>query len=373
MLVLIAGAPCVSADAVVPGSQNVPPEGGKSKCLSAGYCGIYCLYAAMKYFDVEVEPNDLLKPEYIGSNEGSSLAELKKAAQDHGLFAEPVAKLTTKELRHSLYPIILHVKSSPAKKVYDHYELFLRNKDGRVCVYDPPQPVRAAPFYELAPRWDGTGLIVSNRPIDLGAVFAPARWRFMVWAAIALAAVLVVRWGRSRLLPPARFLPLRGRLTVSVIEGVAVTAVAILAAFAYHLINEEGFLARGEATSDIQQAYQGSFVPKIGEREVRRLLALAPYGAGLTAGNKAVFVDARSPLDFQTGHLQGAVNIPENAPDEQRRAATANIDKNARIIVYCRSASCGFAQAVAVKLLDDGFTNVSVCLVSAKALMRPQK
>jgi rhodanese-related sulfurtransferase len=318
----------------------------------------------MKYFDVEVEPNDLLKPEYIGSNEGSSLAELKKAAQDHGLFAEPVAKLTTDDLRHSPYPIILHVKSSPAKKVYDHYELFLRDRDGRTCVYDPPQPARVAAFYELVPRWDGTGLIVSNKPIDIGLVFAPARRRFMVWAAIAVAAVLGVRFGRSRLPPPARFLPMRGRLTASVIEGAAVTAVAILAAFAHHLINEEGFLARGEATSGIQQAYQGSFVPRIGEKEVRRLLA---------AGDKAVFVDARSPLDFQTGHLQGAVNIPENAPDEQRRAATANIDKNARIIVYCRSASCGFAQAVAVKLLDDGFTNVSVCLVSAKALMRPQK
>lgn len=45
------------------------------------YCGVYCLYAVMKLYGQEVDFRQLLKPEYIGSRRGSSLAELKKAAQ----------------------------------------------------------------------------------------------------------------------------------------------------------------------------------------------------------------------------------------------------------------------------------------------------
>ena len=52
---------------------------------SGSYCGLYCLYSVMKLFDIDVDPKELLKPEYIGSPRGSSLAELKKAAEDNGL------------------------------------------------------------------------------------------------------------------------------------------------------------------------------------------------------------------------------------------------------------------------------------------------
>lgn len=43
------------------------------------YCGLYCLYLTMKLADKEVDFKDLIKPEYLGSRKGSSLAELKKS------------------------------------------------------------------------------------------------------------------------------------------------------------------------------------------------------------------------------------------------------------------------------------------------------
>ena len=151
--------------------KTVNPS-SKHRRSSGVYCGIYCLYAVMKLSNIDVNCGKLLKPEYIGSPQGSSLAELKKAAEDNGLHAAAVSKLTVKELRQSPYPVILHVKSAPDKKQYDHYELFLKTKDGQALLYDPPQPARLVPFYQLAPRWDGIGLIVSPQPIDL-ALFSP--------------------------------------------------------------------------------------------------------------------------------------------------------------------------------------------------------
>jgi len=317
---------------------------------SDSYCGIYCLYAVMKLSDIDVAPKELIKPEYIGSLKGSSLAELKKAAEDHELYAVPVGKLTTRELRLSPYPIILHVKSVADRKEYDHYELFLETKDGQARLYDPPQPVRLVPFYELAPRWDGTGLIVSAEPIDLGTLFAPAQRRFIIYAAVAVAVILSCRWGRRRWLPTVDTMSRHRLLGLSIAQGVGLAITALLCGMVYHFANDEGFLAHANATASIQQAHLGSFIPKISERQVRQLLN----------NTDTIFIDARLVRDFKAGHLKRAINIPVDANDQQRHKALANIDKDTRIVVYCQSADCRFAEKSATKLIADGFSNVSI-------------
>jgi len=316
---------------------------------SGGYCGIYCLYAAMRISDIDVEPKELLKPEYIGSPRGSSLAELKKAAEDNGLYAVPVAKLTSKELRQSPYPIILHVKSAADKKEYDHYELFLETKEGQAKLYDPPDPVRLVPFRELAPRWDGTGLIVSSSPIDLGRILAPARKRFTMYAAIAAAIVLIVHWGRRRWLASAGKMTRHRLFRLSIAQGIGFAIAALFCGILYHFANDEGFLANPNGAVSIQQAHLGNFISKINKKKVERIL-----------NTNAVFIDARFPPDFKEGHLQAAISIPVNASDDERQKAMAAFTKDAPIVVYSQSAGCKFAEKVAIKLISDGFSNVSI-------------
>ncbi len=167
---------------------------------SGSYCGIYCLYTTMKLADKEIDFRKLVKPEYIGSRKGSSLAELKKAAEDNGLYAVPIGKLSRRVLRNCPHNIILHVKSEIGAGRYDHYELFLGTENGKAKLFDPPNPPKLIAFAELAPRWDGNGLIVAAEPIDLAAIFAPARKRFIMYAAIALVIILIIhsakRWLR---------------------------------------------------------------------------------------------------------------------------------------------------------------------------------
>lgn len=329
-----------------PKTANPPPKHCRS---SGGYCGIYCLYAVMKLSGVDVDPTELLKPGYIGSHKGSSLAELKKAAEDNGLNAAPVSKLTTRELRQSSYPVILHVKSAPDKKQYDHYELFLETKNGQARLYDPPQLVRLVPFYQLAPRWDGTGLIVSAEPIDLGTLFAPARRRFIIYAAIAIVVILGVRWGRRRWLS-SEYMTSRSRLFgLSIAQSVGLVLLALLCGMVYHFVSDVGFLAHTNATASIQQAHLGNFLPKVSEKEIRRLL-----------NTDTIFIDARDVHDFEAGHLEGAINIPANDCSCLYNEVLASIDKKARIVVYCQSAGCKSAEKVAVKLATDGFPNISI-------------
>ncbi|UCE07317.1 MAG: hypothetical protein JSW07_04600, partial [bacterium] len=335
-------------DKVVAANKNGPKTSEPASSIrkqSGPYCGLYCLYAAMKLCDKKVTFRELLKLEYIISGQGSSLRELKRAAEDQGMYAMSVKNLTTTGLRQSHYPIILHVKPTVNGGKYDHFELFLGLKNDHARIFDPPETVKLVPFHELAARWNGEGLIVFDRPIDTGIIFAPARKQLIIGAAIAIAIILLVHWAKRQWVL-SRFMTTWCRLlTLSVAQCAGFALLALLCGIAYHLINNEGFMAHANATASIQQAHAGNFIPKISKKKTRKLL-----------DTNTVFIDARYARDFKSGHLKGALNIPINASDDEYQMAMANITKDTRIVTYCQSASCPFAEKVSIKLMENGFT-----------------
>lgn len=68
----------------------------------------------------------------------------------------------------------------------------------------------------------------------------------------------------------------------------------------------------------------------------------------------AVILDVRSSREFATGRIPGAVLIPDYALHDKARTAIPN--KNALILVYCRSGVR--SQDAAYTLLAMGYTNV---------------
>jgi rhodanese-related sulfurtransferase len=315
---------------------------------SAPYCGLYCIYTVLKLAGQEIDFRDLAKPEYLRSFKGSSLAELKKAAEDCGLYAVSVSNLADRDLRQSDYPIILHVKSKTGSSQYDHYNLFLGTKDGQARLLDPPNPVRLVPFSELAPCWAGNGLIVSAEPIDLAGVLAPTRKRLLIYAAIASAIILLVRRAK-RWLPSVWKMSRRQVYGLSAAQGASFVILAFLSGMVHHFANDAGLLANADAAAMIQQAHAGNFIPKIGAKKVHRLLK-----------GDTVFIDARFARDYKAGHLEGAISVPVDANDVERQKATADIPKDCPIVMYCQSSRCKYAEIVAVKLKDEGYSNLSI-------------
>ena len=59
----------------------------------------------------------------------------------------------------------------------------------------------------------------------------------------------------------------------------------------------------------------------------------ADAGADLPAG--AVLIDVRTPEEFDTGHLVGALNLPVELPAFPDQVAA--LDPDAEYLVYCRS------------------------------------
>lgn len=331
-------------------------EPSEPKAISADkkrprpHCGLYCIYSMLRLTGKKkIDFRELVKPEYFGSQKGSSLAELRKAAIDYGLFAATAIRLNSDVLRESPYPAILHVKTDSESKIYEHYALFLGTENGQAKIFNPPEPVKLVPFRELAPLWDGKGLFLSTRPIDLRAVFAPLWESFMMFAAGVAVIVMLVHIARNRLPVFLADMSQRRPIMLTAGHGLVIVIAAILGGIIYHYANVEGLLANVNATASLQKAHLNNFIPKIGERKVHRLL-----------DTDTVFVDARISYDYEAGHLKGAVSIPIDVNDVEYRSVTNRINKDSSIVVYCQSAHCKFAERVAVKLVSDGFSDISI-------------
>ena len=67
-----------------------------------------------------------------------------------------------------------------------------------------------------------------------------------------------------------------------------------------------------------------------------------------------MIVDVRTPEEFNSGHLEGSINIDYNADDFD--AKIGQLDKNKTFLVYCRS---GHRSSKAVSLMKDkGFRSI---------------
>jgi len=70
----------------------------------------------------------------------------------------------------------------------------------------------------------------------------------------------------------------------------------------------------------------------------------------------AIFVDARPPAAFQSGHIPGAVNVPLRNVEQGLSALPTN--RHARLITYCGSIECPNAYQLMQVLWGLGYRNV---------------
>ncbi|MCE5185286.1 MAG: hypothetical protein LLF76_04075 [Planctomycetaceae bacterium] len=312
------------------------------------YCGVECLYVILKMVNPDTDIKGLLRPEFISSSEGSSLLDLKTAAISFGMSAEVFAKFECSDIKALSVPVILHVKSEPEKSKYDHYWLYTGMRDGKACIFDPPTRLETIPYYEVARRWDGTGLLVSPTPIELSRILAPARKRFAIFAGVLLAAIVLIRIAGSYLLRRVETISRPIRLGVSVVQTAGLVMVALFVGMTYHFVNDAGFLAHAGVTEPIIKANLGKFIPKVTAKDI------------VANSATAVIIDARRMLDYDAGHIEGAINIPTTLCAEGRIAKLADIEKSRRLVIYCQSAGCPYAEKVAGHLKEDGFNNLAI-------------
>jgi rhodanese-related sulfurtransferase len=326
--------------------EKAPGSGAKGE---RHHCGLYCLYSVLRLVGQKLDYRELVKPEYYGSYNGSSLAELRQCATDYNFHSEVVQRLSLRALQGCPYLVILHVKPDAEAREYNHYELFLGTESGRAKVLNPPEAPKLVPFAELASLWDGAGLVLSPYPLNVDRILTRDRQRLLLYGIIGVLTLLSLHVGR---LIWARFTGAMSqgkRIKLTLGQGAGIGLAALIFGVAYHVISDEALVANASATASVQKAYAGTFIPKISAAETRRLL-----------GADAIFIDARFVSDYEMGHIDGAINLPVDANDRLWKERTPLIPRGKRIVVYCQSFACKFAENVSLRLMKDGFTGISI-------------
>jgi len=141
---------------------------------SGPYCGLYCTYGIFKFFDIEIDFKELMRPEYLSSDQGSSLPELEKAFKNRGLHTFKFQRLSTIDMENMTCPAILNVRGKATSNKYDHYVLFLGMLDGKAIIVDAPQKPQYMPLEEIAAFWNGRGMAISKNTIEPVKLFYPS-------------------------------------------------------------------------------------------------------------------------------------------------------------------------------------------------------
>jgi len=318
--------------------------------VSGPYCGIYSLVACLNVFGVHPDIQTLLVPEYVGSFQGSSNEELIKAAEANGLYGKTYGNLTWRELQKSDSPMILHFRSSFSDQRYNHWVAFLGVEGGRARIIDVPHELATIPFAELMAKWDGTAIVISDKPIH-GTIIHESRVNYLLMIASLLGFLFLLQhlfWNKSKEAFAAS--GLRQRLKHGVIQTSILLVTVFVIAILWHAFSDVGLLRNPTAVAEVTRRYYSVDIPEIALAEMQKIVS---------ENNTPIF-DARYIRDYNRRTIPQAKSLSINSSLTERQQQLQGIEKGKRIVVFCQSSGCGFADEVAQFLKFNGYNNVVI-------------
>lgn len=299
---------------------------------SEPYCGLYSAYAALRALGVEAKFEELCDGQFLSGRQGSTALDLIQVASKYRVRAEQRDQMSLADLRSSSVPVILHTSTIASGPEFDHWMLFLGMWGDAVRVYDGSIGVQTISAGELLGQWDGVGILIgpsSPRSLLLG-----------VNLDLCLALVLVV----------AAQCLLYGTRILARYPAARLALLALLPSVVWHLALDYGFVRDRSAVLTTLSRYSRAELPIVDAEQVAVSLR----------DRDIVLVDARVPKAYQRAHLKGAINIPVSASPLALRGAVAQIPLDKRLIVYCQSDRCRWADAVGRVLSARGYRSVAV-------------
>ncbi|HAO21773.1 MAG: hypothetical protein BWK80_57270 [Desulfobacteraceae bacterium IS3] len=142
--------------------------------------------------------------------------------------------------------------------------------------------------------------------------------------------------------------------------------------FAYQTIRQSVILILLSAVIGISvNSLRSDRVPLIGEwspeaqmvsADGKKMAISLEEAKTLFNTQKAVFLDARSPEDYQGGHIQGAKNLPWLEFAKYFDQTTSDIAQDQIMIAYCDGETCHLSKELAKALTEMGFQNARVLI-----------
>ena len=74
----------------------------------------------------------------------------------------------------------------------------------------------------------------------------------------------------------------------------------------------------------------------------------------------AIFIDARTPEEFQAGHIRNALNIPQQTSRAEKVQIFLRIPSDKIVVTYCGQAECNLSKELAIQMSQSGFQHLRI-------------
>lgn len=332
----------IASDSLLPGSVDLSNKGDGRQVEASNdepayydshYCGLYSAFAALNSLGIKLSFHEILDPRFISDRHGSTAADLMSIATTYRVESAFRTQIHPDELDRFDRPVILHT-SGVVSKQFHHWVLLLGTEGGLLSIYDPPRGRYLLSKAELMTHWDGMGVIFGKDSRSAKSSFSvsiPTVYAFLLTIAIS--------WFMRNM---------HLRDTTSTL--LQFLAGPILIAALWHSTVEYGFLRNPDSVSTIVASFDNSTTPEVTVAGLEEMLKQG----------RVTVIDARPRHAFRKAHIPGAINIPTSTTHGELRDTLATIRKENRIVTYCASEECGWANMIAKQFPARGFNEVYV-------------
>lgn len=281
------------------------------------YCGLYCVHVAAKSIGVELRLENLIREDYLTGRDGSSTDDLVNASRANGLNAKVRNGLAIDALMVANAPMILHVRS-PGSKGYFHWSLFLGfDESGKAEIYDPPVGKGKLSKATVLSIWDGIAIDISREkqrvfalPLSLSIVVLGMATFLGLW--------MLQNWCRTEWVVP--------------LVGFCLGCVT--------LVLPLGYIWNQDTVRHVSSSHFEMELSRISYDELKQLLE----------SKQVILIDTRPEETFQSDSIPGAINIPIGTSEINLQEALAGLQsrEGKRVVTYCQSILCGWAERMGI-------------------------
>jgi rhodanese-related sulfurtransferase len=315
---------------------------------SGPYCGINAIYAASRHFGKTFTYSELFDPRFVGSVQGSNLAELSAAAEFAELPAIPRSGMTVRDLRSLEVPSILLLSRHRDSASFYHWVLVLHAAPDHIRIMEAPGSEEDISYAQLMAQWDGVALVVyADQAASDAAESKNAIWNYLLSFAAAVIAVCAFasrKWLPLSLTSPS-FRPTGAALRAGAILGVGITGGLL-----WHYLAPTGFARNSDATAIVKTRFFSRRLPHVTCTQLEELISC----------RSAVVIDARMERDYQAGHIPTALNVPVYVSPTALQEFARTLPKEKAVVVYCQSDKCEYDDQIGSQLYLTGVRNLSL-------------
>jgi rhodanese-related sulfurtransferase len=328
---------------------EVPLPELKTQRVSSPYCGINSLYICLDSLGIETQFEDFISTRFVGTRNGSSAKELIEAAKHFGAHAEVFSNLTQAELYRIKQPMILHIRSTWENDGYNHWVAFFGFVGHHVRILDHPSPLQNMALAELLANWDGTAIVISKEPVETTFVYWSKFDLVLLFATLFCVfyycnAIFKIRSTEEEVSGRRKYICL-----VSQSGGLVISAIVV--GVIYHFLSPIGFLQNPTAVAEVTRRHYSAEIPSISLDELE---------IEMKETNPPLLLDVRREVDFQYGSIPKAVSLSVNSSLPERQQVLKETQKSQRILVFCQSQYCGYANEIAKFLKFNGYENIAI-------------